>query len=140
VTKDVKRYSERVGRFAAHLAKVEARNRDGMVDDNLVVIPALMTAHGAIKILEVGSIIFRFPCFFFKDQLACPNGERRRSHPAHLKWAGQPKYNLSFSACVYGEVQCNTPPPSRMADSHFADLALGETRDSNNMMPVYQFY
>jgi D-serine dehydratase len=58
VTKDVKRYSERVGRFAAHLAKVEARNRDGMVDDNLVVIPTLMTAHGAIKILEVGSIIF----------------------------------------------------------------------------------
>jgi hypothetical protein len=81
VTKDVEWDTVRVTGFAAHLAEVEAGDSDGMVDDDLVVIPTLVTAHGAIEILEVGTIIFRFPSFFFKDQLAYPDGERRRSYP-----------------------------------------------------------
>ena len=46
-----------------------------MVDDNLVVIPALLAAHGAIEILKIGAIIFGFPSFGFRDQLACPRVE-----------------------------------------------------------------
>lgn len=79
MAKDVKRYSVRVTGFAAHLAKVEAGDSDGMVDNNLVVIPTLLAAHGAIEVLKIGAIIFRFPSFFFRDQLACPRVERKEN-------------------------------------------------------------
>ena len=80
MAKDVKRYSVRVIGFAAHLAKVEAGDSDGMVDNNLVVIPTLLAAHGAIEVLKIGAIIFGFPSFFFGDQLAYPRVERKETH------------------------------------------------------------
>jgi len=58
VAKDVQGYAERVACLSAHLAEVESGYSDGVVDDDLVIVPARMTAHGAIEILKIGAIIF----------------------------------------------------------------------------------
>jgi len=121
VAEDVERDSERVVGFAAHLAEVESGYSDGVVDNNLITVPARVTAQSAVKSLKVTPVFNRAPCFWLGDQTACP-------------LRGRPQE--AISACVTVEDMITfslgnaEPPPSGMGSNHSPDLPLGRNTDS----------
>jgi hypothetical protein len=52
VAKDVQGDAERVACLSASLPEVESGDSDGVVDNDLIVVPARMTAHSAVKTLK----------------------------------------------------------------------------------------
>lgn len=61
MTNDVQGNAKRVIGFSSHLSQIESGYGDGVVDNDLVVIPARMTAHTAIETLNEALVCIASP-------------------------------------------------------------------------------
>jgi hypothetical protein len=68
VTKDVQWDAEGIACLSASLSKVESGDSNGVVDNDLIVVPARMTAHSAVKTLKELFVFIGFPSSWFGNQ------------------------------------------------------------------------
>lgn len=70
VASDVQGDAKRVVGFATHLSEIKSRDGNGVVNNDLVVVPASMTAHSAIQTLQELFICIASPSLVFGNQTA----------------------------------------------------------------------
>jgi hypothetical protein len=83
--------AKRVICFPPHFSQIESGYGDGVVDNDLVVVPPRMTAQTTIKTLNEALVCIAFPSFLFRDQQARPSQDdaNGRTPPPTRERAGR---------------------------------------------------